>query len=168
MKRIPLPLASCPVVDQNTGLMAPEWYLFFNNLLTRVDILGEQVSATVAVGSALALTSGVVKNIATITLPAGKWLVTGVGVFYSAATTVVTQAVCGCSTLSETLPAYPTESVYEPSATLSSAARGTLSLPAGPTLLTLTAPTIVYLVVRSYFTTSTITAYGFIEAVRIQ
>jgi hypothetical protein len=126
--------------------------------------VGEYVSATLAQGSAVALTNGVNANVTSISLTAGDWDVNATACFAPAGTTQSTVWVGAISTVSATLPSAPNEG-------------GTFIVPAtstgvsmcnttGVRRISIASTTTVYLVVQASFTVSTNSAYGFIGARR--
>ena len=127
--------------------------------------VGEFVSSTVLVGSAVALTTGVTANITSISLTAGDWDVWGNVLTNPAATTTTSNIVGSISTTSATLPTAPNGGAYAQLNT-SIAANLPQALPTGTTRLSLSATTTVFLVTQVAFATSTMGAYGFIGARR--
>jgi hypothetical protein len=65
--------------------------------------VGDYLSSSVATGSAVALTTATVANIASISLPAGDWDVSVDGYFNNTATTVVNAAFVTISAANNTL-----------------------------------------------------------------
>lgn len=107
-----------------------------------------------------ALTSGTTANATSINLSAGAWDISGTVVFNSASGTVIEQITAGVATVSATLG---TPDTYQqlPEA-LSGAAAFNLDAPI--TRVTLANAGTVYLVAQAIFTTSTMTADGYIKA----
>lgn len=127
--------------------------------------VGEFISSTVLVGSAVALTSGTQANITSISLTAGDWDVSGTIATNPNAATAMSALVGAISTTSATLTTPP----YAGGGALLSTAFNTGAgqvLPIGTTRLSLSATTTVFLVVQAFFTVNTSTAYGFIGARR--
>jgi hypothetical protein len=106
------------------------------------------------------LTTGVTANATSINLSAGTWDISGTIVFNSASNTVIEQITAGVATVSATLG---TPDTYQqlPEA-LSGAAAFNLDAPL--TRVTLANAGTVYLVAQAIFTTSTMTADGYIKA----
>lgn len=127
--------------------------------------VGEFISSTVLVGSAVALTSGVSANITSISLTAGDWDVWGNIVTNPAGTTTQSNTIGAISTTSATLPTPPNggSGVTLP---LAIAAGIAIQLPVGYTRVSVASTTSVFLVISSSFSTSTNSAYGFIGARR--
>jgi len=129
----------------------------------------EIVSATLAVGSAVALTTNVTANVTSISLPVGTWRVTGSVAFDPAASTSITRMVGAINTTSVTIPtvdvlagavAGMSYDAFVPGATGQ-------NFFVGEAILTLASTTTVYLIARSTFTVSTLSAYGKIQAQRL-
>lgn len=125
-------------------------------------IIGEYLSASLASGSAVAMTTTVPLNVISLSLTAGDWVVNGVCAFKPAATTNVSYFEQSISSVSATIGAlgsYTVESVA--------------SVPivdqifTTPTVrISIAAMTTIYLVAQAAFTISTLSAYGFISARR--
>jgi hypothetical protein len=135
-----------------------------NNAAAAGDV-GELVSATLAAGSAVPLTTSTVANITSISLTAGDWDVWGVVVYAFAGTTTVTlllssvnSASASNQTLESGIAIEQAYSSYHPT--------GDLSLPTGTWPVRLNTTTTIYLTGTAAFATSTITAYGSIYARR--
>jgi len=134
-----------------------------------IDPENEIVSATLAAGSAVALTTNVTADVTSISLTAGKWRVTGSVAFDPSGTTSITRMLAAINTTSVTIPtadvvagavAGISYDAFVPAATGQ-------NLFAGEAILTLAATTTVYLIARSTFTVSTLGAYGKIQAQRL-
>lgn len=131
-----------------------------------VTTVVEPVSSTVLAGSAVGLSTGVTANITSISLAAGTWLVSGNICTVNPGSTVVTYFVGSCSTVSATQATAPNNGGYVIDYPVASAGFYP-AFPVGSALLTLTVPTTVYLVVTAGFSTSTLSAYGSINAIPI-
>ena len=133
---------------------------------------GALITATVAAGGAVALTSATAANVKSISVPPGTWDLAGVVDYTVGATTTITLMAAGFSTTSATMPTQPGGSGLgtDPlsSWAQASAAPGAnpLSLEVGPTRYTntTTGAVTVYLVTKCTFATSTLAAYGTITA----
>jgi hypothetical protein len=127
--------------------------------------VGEVISAVVAVGSQVALTTATPANVATLSLTAGDWDIWGVCVFNPAGSTTVTIIECATNTVSATMPnpvGYAGESVLQASFTT-----GAVQIqPTGPLVVKVATTTSVYLVADSSFGTSTMGVYGSFTARR--
>lgn len=127
--------------------------------------VGEHVSASVASGSAVSLSTGTAKDITSISLTAGDWDVRSSVYFSIAASTVVSQVVTSISGTTNTLDTTVGKFTND-------------NFPSGPATevsrhlpnyrLSLSGTTTVYLVARGTFTTSTLSAYGLISARRVR
>ena len=159
--------------------MAIETYPVYNSVGTATNNnaaagqIGEFVTATVAVGSAVALTTGVTANVTSISLTAGDWDASGVVDHNIAVGTSVTQINSGISLTSATLAAQTGGGGLgtDPNAMLTYAAMvpGAGIVQGSPLVrISLAATTTVFLVAQDTFTLSTISAYGTIRARRVR
>jgi hypothetical protein len=130
-------------------------------------VVGQVIQSTIAVGSAVSLTTGTSATVTSISLPAGEWYVNGQVDYTAAATTSITILTQGISTTAATLGAQDTFSRSVSGAVIPTASND-IGLPIRGQLLSLTATTTVYLVANATFTLSTLSAYGTIEARRIR
>lgn len=130
--------------------------------------LGTFVSSEVLSGSAVSMTSGVSKDITTISLAAGTWLIFGNVCTTTGATTLTQYALAWTSTTANTLPTLPNKgSINQVGTGVSSSTNFNAAIVTGNQLLTLGGTTTVSLGANIGFTTSTLSAYGFIGAIRI-
>ena len=129
--------------------------------------VGQIVSSTVAVGSAIALTTNTTANVTSISLPIGEWYVNGQVDYRAGATTSITILAQGISQTSATLGGQDTFSRSVMSAVVPTAAND-IGIPIRGQRIVLTAQTTIYLVATGTFTVSTLSAYGTIEARRIR
>jgi hypothetical protein len=131
--------------------------------------VGEYVSSSVAIGSAVALTTATAANITSISLSAGDWDVDGVVCFTSGTSTSVNSIQGWISTSSATTPTEPNNGAemffYFAPATVPGGGVFNVT-PTGRLRLSLASTTTVYLSARAVFTISTAAAYGFIGARR--
>ncbi len=125
--------------------------------------IGEYITDSVDQASAIPLTTNVSANITSIALTAGDWDVWGNVVFIAANTTVVgsgfgivtsVSATMGATLLRGSLTTFTGDGAVTP------------SVPAPMQRFSIAAPTTVYLVALSTFTTSTNGAFGYISARR--
>lgn len=126
--------------------------------------LGEYISSSVASGAAVPLTTGMAADITAIALTAGDWDVRGSVNYVSGGSTVVTVITGWTSTTSATAPTFPNgggEGGWNGSVT-----GAALIVAIGTQRLSLSTATTVYLSTEATFSTSTLTAYGFIGARR--
>lgn len=127
--------------------------------------VGETITSTVLVGSAVALSTGVTANVTSISLTAGDWDVWGSVWTNPAGSTIQTLLTAATSTTSATVPTAPNNggSTQLPYTAATGAAIGA---PVGSMRLSLSGTTTVFLVVNVNFSASTNAAYGFIGARR--
>jgi hypothetical protein len=128
--------------------------------------IGEIITSSVVSGSAVALTTGVVANVTSISLTAGDWDVSGKVRCLSAATTTNTYFAGGISTTSATLPADESDARFDFSGVTLTTPN--IGLTAGPTRISIAATTTVYLVTFAIFAVDTLSAYGTIRARRVR
>lgn len=107
-----------------------------------------------------ALTTGVTANVASLNLPSGTWDIAGTVVFNAAAATILEAIAAGVSGTSATLGTPDT--YQEQQLTISGA--GAINLLAPTTRLVLPNAATVFLVAQATFTTSTLSADGYIQA----
>jgi len=134
--------------------------------------VGEVVSSSVAVGSAVSLTTAAGaftgKTITSISLTAGDWNVFGIVGINMAATTNFTASAGGINTVADTL-----NSLYEEETRFSYGAGGfvpnnVFSFAFPTTRVSIASTTTYYLIGYASFTISTATAFGRITARRIR
>ena len=129
-------------------------------------LYGEYAASSVA-STTVSLTTATTANMVTQSLTAGDYDVQGTCVYQTAATTSVTQNICGISTTSATLG---TDGTYARS-TFAAVVPGAveyMDMPTPVTRISLAATTTVYLVAQSTFTVSTQTAGGVIRVRRVR
>jgi hypothetical protein len=129
--------------------------------------IGEYLSQDVLVGSAVSMTSGSAITIASISLTAGDWTVHGGIVFVPAASTVVSRLISAISPTTNAF-GYSNPAGGGMNSFAASFVTGTPNhvLSSGTRRVSLASTTTIYLVGFASFTTSTMTAYGFIGARR--
>lgn len=132
--------------------------------------IGEFVSSSVLIGSAVPLTNNVNANITSIVLTSGDWDISANVYSAMAGSTFMGYLEGAISTVSATLPARGSNGSNglwntDSSPTLSGA---NLSITCGPVRLSISATTTVYLVGVSTYTTGTNALYGFIGARRVR
>ena len=138
-----------------------------------VGQIGEFVTATVASGAAVALTTAVAANVTSISLTAGDWDISAQVDHLIAATTSVTQLNASISLTSATLSGQPGGAGLGTDATAVSSFAAMVpaaNITQGVALvrLSVAATTTVFLVVQDMFTLSTISAFGTIRARRVR
>ena len=123
------------------------------------------VTSEIVIASAVSLTTtGVTTTITSLTVPAGRWRLSGGIGFIAAGTTTISKLVASISTVNNTLPTAPAKGAYN-SQQLTYATGSTNNLPTGVTSpLDISVATTYYLVGQATFATSTMTAYGFLTA----
>lgn len=127
---------------------------------------GQLISQTLAVGSAISLTTNTAISIISISLTAGDWDVTGVVDFHPGALTTGSYFQGG---ISATNNALGTQDQYASAPMALVAGLGVdvgLNIPVSR--LSLASTTTIYLTCKAGFSTSTLTAYGTIRARRIR
>lgn len=123
--------------------------------------VGEYQSQT---SSPAGATSGAAGNVASLTLSAGDWDVTGTILFAGAASTTTSEVVAGLSTTSATFGTVGSYTMLFPVG-----AAGQSNAIATPVMrFSLSAPTTVYLVGLSVFATSTLNYSGLLRARRVR
>lgn len=128
--------------------------------------VGEYVSSTIAIGSAVALSSGITANVTSISLTAGDWdIVTNIITEVNASTTG-TFIEGGWNTTSATLPTRGLNRSYFDNRTTSAGVNQAINTSAAR--LSIASTTTVYLVISKGFAVSTATAYGIISARRVR
>jgi hypothetical protein len=130
--------------------------------------VGEYISSSILIGSAVAMTTtNTGYNITTISLTAGDWDVSGVVVFNPAGTTTINGIYTGISTTSTIFPTAGTGNNFT-YLTMPLTTGQQQIQPVGPTRLSLSGTTTVYLLALAIFGVSTMSGYGFISARRIR
>ena len=129
--------------------------------------VGEPITSTIAVGSAVSLTTNVTANVTSISLTAGDWDVSGVVLMDSGATTNITRVTAGTSSTSAT--ADITKGYYSHIHSGYVPGGGQFrAMPLNTSRFSLSGTTTIYLVALANFTVSTCTAYGTISARRVR
>ena len=161
------------IFNGNSGQWMLQNSQLFNVLGTNTNnsaatgYVGEYVSSTVAIGSAVGLTSGAGANITSISLTAGDWDVDCNVGFLPANTTIVTYMAGSISTTSATIAA---DALRGTIGLLTITGNGTNPMTVHPAKqrISIASTTTVYLVAYSNFTVSTNAAYGVISARRVR
>jgi hypothetical protein len=153
-----------------TGLISPTSTIGVQgtttNDSTQAGSVGEFISATVLVGSAVALTSNTATNITSISLTAGDWDVSGNVFLNPAGGTVLNQFVVWVSSTSAATPTAPNQGGEQ---TWNGSLTGLpLGFGAGPMRFSLSGTTTIFLSTLVVWTTAQPGAYGFIRARRIR
>lgn len=129
-------------------------------------VIGDFRSSTVAVGSAVALTTATAANITTISLSQGIWSCSANTARTLAATTSVTKLSSSISATTATSGSLGSTLAQYPTAANVMALPATVPVPA--VRLALTATTTYYLVAEDIFTVDTNAAYGSINCQRLR
>ena len=134
--------------------------------------VGEYLETILLVGSAVSLTSLAAANVTSLALTAGDWDIWGT-VWYDAAGTTVASSFAGAiNTVSATFPTVPAAGTSYQCWYFSPIAQASAGVEAGvvvsPARVTISGTTTYYLIARSGFGTSTLTAYGKICARRVR
>jgi hypothetical protein len=124
-------------------------------------VANDNLAATVS------LTTTTPANIASITLTAGDWDISGIAKFVTTATTTVGRLGCSVSTTSASVGSYGTYICHAGTA-INTVANGNEYIPAPVTRVSLDTTTTVYMIGYGVFGTSTLTAGGFISARRVR
>jgi hypothetical protein len=130
--------------------------------------VGEYVTASVALGSAVALTTATPANVTSISLTAGDWDVSCQAAFNPAGTTNITQLIAGISTVSATIQTVASGGGQHQYPSAGTVLPNIITVGNIPTRLSLAATTTVYFVVSGSFTVSTLSAFGIIRARRMR
>lgn len=129
--------------------------------------VGEYVSSSVAIGSAISLSTGVAANVTSISLSAGDWDVSGAVHFVPTATTSISFEAAGVNSTSATFGAVGTYAQRVQAASVSGSTTGdAYTIPR--TRFSLTGTTTIYLVAQGNFSASTLKAAGQISARRVR
>jgi hypothetical protein len=129
-----------------------------------VGNVGEFVTANVAQGSPVSISSASAKTVVPMSLSAGDWDVWGMIGIVPAAGTTVSLIEAGISKTTNTLPAATDPSYLAFDLTFTTAA--VQQMPVGQTRISLAVTTTVFLVIDCTFAVSTNTAFGTLAARR--
>lgn len=188
-------LASPPALAQNVNLSGANYQFnsvgigvaptgtpgdlsFLASATPGVGAVGEQLTTTVASGSAVSLTTATAANIATLSLTPGTWEVVG-ACDHTWAGTTATVVVCGISGTTATQPTQAggavgnvtigTDPLVSQSITFGTTITGRYDVRISPVrVVVVTAATNVFLVATSTFSAGTVAAFGTIRAVRVR
>lgn len=128
--------------------------------------IGEYIAASVALGAPIALTTNVAANIASISLTAGDWSLSGLIGFTGGATTTVSVLSGSLSTTSATPNTTSGMRATAPSSGGTPFNLSAVELAIPPTQISLGGTTTVYLVALATFGTSTCAGYGMLSGRR--
>ena len=131
---------------------------------TAAGSVGEYATASTGLTS---ISSSTGTNIASVSLTAGDWDVSGVGVFVAANTTVISSLISSISTTSGTSQSTLTGQTSQENVTFPTI--GSTNTVLSPTVrISIASTTTVFLVGTANFSTSTMTAAGIIRARRVR
>lgn len=130
--------------------------------------VGEIISATVLIGSAVAQVSGSPANLTSISLTAGDWDVSGGVNFNPAATTSITRFGGCVETTTGAFSSDPANCYILHGAAFVPGASAVFGGPTPTRRISISGTTTIYLTTVSVFTTSTLGAYGTIRARRVR
>ncbi|WP_069267431.1 hypothetical protein [Paraburkholderia nodosa] len=129
--------------------------------------VGECKNSNVPSGSAVSLTSGTPANVTSVPLTAGNWICYGNIAFLAGSTTVSTTEAGWISTVSASNPSAPNSGAYFGLVSLPSTAGGNGNIyPVGMLMVNVSSATTVYLSTFAAFSTSTMSAFGYLNCLR--
>jgi hypothetical protein len=193
MAPLPIPAPNSQAV--NTGGGVPSfiavWWNFFNSLLAYVTtgpigptplagftdgssaasgIVGEYISSVLQTGSATSLVNNTAKDVLSLSVPAGDWNVWGDIFYNAAATTVVTNAQGWIGTATVTIPTTLPAAIadIQTGGKLNAGFTVAFSLNGLQMRVSSAGTTTLFLSTRTNFATSTLAAYGQLQARRIR
>lgn len=129
--------------------------------------IGEYAEAVIPLATPTALTSSVAVSLTSFSLTAGDWDISSIGYFSPTGTTAVQFLTVGWSLTNNTLDTTPgrfNQNGY--SSLVTGGPYMAAPLPAGR--LSIAATTTVYMIVQAFFTVSTLTGWGIIDARRVR
>lgn len=129
-------------------------------------LLGEVLSGAVNSGAAVSLTTATVANLSNAALTAGNWMVYGTVQFVGSGATV-TKIEAAISAANSDIPASTAERFSAQAMSLTTFTGELGSLKIGPYYLKVTGNATRYINCRATFSAGTMTAYGYIEARRV-
>ena len=127
--------------------------------------VGQVISNT---GTAVSLTTGVSTNITSVSLTAGDFWCSGNIEYDPAGTTIPQAVVSGINTTSATLPPAPFKSILADTGAVTLGTGTIVAIPVIATHENVSTTTTVYLVGNAQFSTSTMTATGRIDCLRVR
>lgn len=115
----------------------------------------------------MSLTTNTATNVTSVSLTAGNWLCHGNVLFVPGASTVTSAEAGFITSTSGTIPTTPNSGSYVAFGNLPSTAGGNANaMPVGVIMENVTTTTTVYLEAYATFTTSTMSAYGYLDCIR--
>ena len=112
--------------------------------------------------------AGTTQNVAALSLSAGDWDVSAMGIAAGGATTNVTYVLFGLSTTSAVLDVSGGREILYPKIAVPFAGGGAIALPIPSARFSLASTTLIFMLVNSVFDTSTMVTYGTIHARRVR
>jgi hypothetical protein len=146
-----------------TSLAVPAIFGTQTNDNAPTGYIGEYITSTVPLVSAMGLINGIPADITSITLGAGDWDVFG-RIAFTQTVTAFTQIVGWINNVSATIPATINGALFQ--LTYSSAQGTGQAYPTGVTRFSLSSPTQIYLSAQASFASGSASAYGYIGARR--
>jgi hypothetical protein len=150
-----------------TALGGNGLYVYKAGAWTKLLVGGDYVASNIPIASAVALATGVVSNVTSISLAAGDWDVSGNVAFNPAAGTTATVYAGGISLTFATAPTLSDTAAIAQQVGSFAGPTGFL-LPTGICRLSLAVTTTVYLIASATFAGGTDKAYGYIRARRLK
>jgi hypothetical protein len=154
-----------------SGLISPTQTVGIQGTTTnnnaQAGSVGEFISATVTSGAAVALTTGVLASVTTISLTAGDWDVRGTVGFQLGTSTSITAMLGGVSSTGS-LPNPASGGVFAQYQAAVAPGSVNPAYSTGPTRISLAATTTVSLLAQAIFTVAGLAAFGFIGARRVR
>lgn len=130
--------------------------------------IGELMTSTILVGSAVSLTSGIAANVTSLSLTAGDWDVWGVVWLSPAGSTTSTLQNVWINTVSATKPTVPSTNTALTQIWMTTPAGGGVNVPSGMCPVSLASTGSVFLGTNITFAVSTMGAYGTLWARRVR
>jgi hypothetical protein len=128
-------------------------------------VLGEELSAEVLVGDAVALVTNTAKTVVSLELTAGDWDLSGVVSFLPAATTSITKL---SQSISSTTNVHGNNKNKKSLTFTAVVPNDTLIADTPVVRVNLSATTTYYLIALATFTVDTLSAYGYLRARRVR
>jgi len=131
--------------------------------------VGEYIETSIGTGSAVSLVNATAKDIATITLTAGDWDLSGQVSFITAASTSMTAYILSIGSSANTIDFNPGRfTALSYAAIVPGVNNGAVAAAIGPLRFSLSGSTTLHLVTQASFTASTLSGWGLIRARRIR
>ena len=147
-------------------VVSPQGYISNTNDSAVAGQIGEYVSQAITIGSQVLMTTATVANVASISLTAGDWDLSGNVAFTLGGGVPAIVMEVAITTTSATMPGIPNGGAITYTNLPSLSGAETEILPIATSRLSLAATTTVYLVATGVYTSGTVHCYGFIGARR--